>query len=175
MMSRLRLGVVGLGRLGRRVARIAEAMEMEVAFYDPYVVGGRATLLDLAERSDVLSLHAPATQSTHKIVSRAVLAAMPRGGLVVNTARGELLDEDALLDLLESGQLGAAALDTIDGEYHPDFQPAFGASRLASYARAHDNLILTPHIGGSTVDAWGETQRFVVLKAAHALGLVVAA
>ncbi|MBM3555576.1 MAG: hydroxyacid dehydrogenase, partial [Alphaproteobacteria bacterium] len=173
MFSRMRLGLVGHGRLGRKVRRIAEAMGMEVAHYDPHVAGGVASLLDLARRSDVLSLHAVANEETKGLVSRAVLETLPRGAMVVNTARGELLDLDALLDLLESGHLAAAALDTIDGEYDPEFSRTFAESRVARYARGHDNLVLTPHIGGSTLDAWSETQRFVILKAARALGLAV--
>ena len=171
MFSRMSIGVVGFGRLGRKVARIAEAMDMQVRWYDPYVRGGAADLLSLARQSDVLSLHAPANAETNGLISRAVLAAMPRGGLVVNTARGELLDEAALLDLLESGHLGAAALDVIDGEYDPDFPARYPEHPLVKYARAHDNLLLTPHIGGSTIDAWHETQRRVIVKAAEVFGL----
>jgi phosphoglycerate dehydrogenase-like enzyme len=173
MFSRMRLGLVGKGRLGRKVARIAEAMDMQVKFFDPHVPGGSDTLLELARRSDILSLHAPANAGTHGLVSRAILEALPRGAVVVNTARGELLDVDALLDLLESGHIHAAALDTVDGEYDPEFSASFAASRLAIYARSHDNLVLTPHIGGSTIDAWGETERFVIVKAARVLGLDV--
>jgi phosphoglycerate dehydrogenase-like enzyme len=169
MFSRLRLGVVGLGRLGRKVARIADAVGMDVAHYDPHRDGSMPTLIDLARRSDVLSIHAPALPETRNLVSREVLQALPRGAMVVNTARGELLDTEALIDLLESGHLHAAALDTIDGEYAPDFSAHFGESRIARYARSRDNLILTPHIGGSTLDAWHETERFVIEKAARAL------
>ena len=157
MFSRMRLGLVGYGRLGRKVARIGEAMGLQVRYFDPSVPGGVGTLTDLARGSDILSLHAPATADTHGLVSRRILEALPRGALVVNTARGELLDTDALLDLLESRHIHAAALDTVDGEYDPDFAEHFGASRLAGYARSHDNLVLTPHIGGSTIDAWSET------------------
>ena len=175
MFSRMRLGVVGFGRLGRKVALIASAMGMDVAYFDPFVPGGTNSIIELARRSDVLSLHAPANDNTCGLVSRAVLRELPRGAMVINTARGELLDLDALLDLLESGHLHAAALDTVDGEYDPDFSSSFAASRLAGYARTHDNLVLTPHIGGSTIDAWRETERFVIEKAARALGLVEAA
>jgi D-3-phosphoglycerate dehydrogenase len=174
MLSRMRLGVVGYGRLGRKVARIAGAMEMQVAYFDPYVPGGCASLLELAHRSDVLSLHVPSTPETHNLVSRMVLAALPRGALLVNTARGEVLDLDAALDLLADGHLAAIGLDVVPGEYAPDFSATFGDSRLAREARARDNIVLTPHIGGSTVDAWRETERFVIDKAALAMNLVVA-
>lgn len=175
MFSRMRLGIVGLGRLGRKVALIAQAMGMDVAYFDPYVPGGMKTLKELAARSDILTLHAPANAETKGLVSRDILQALPSGAMVVNTARGELLDTQALLDLLESGHLYAAALDTIDGEYDPDFSKVFAESRLARYARSHDNLVLTPHIGGSTVDAWSETQAYAVRKALKALGLEGAA
>jgi len=175
MLSRMRLGLVGYGRLGRKVGAVARVMGMDVAFYDPYVPGGAESLPALACRSDVLSLHAPATAATANLVSRAVLEALPRGAVVVNTARGELLDVEALLDLMESGHIAAAALDAVAGEYDPDFAKTFGASRLARYAREHDTLILTPHIGGSTVDAWCETERFVIEKAFRVLGVEVPA
>jgi len=167
MLSRMRLGLVGYGRLGRKVGRIAEAMGMRVGYFDPHVAGGFATLLDLARNSDVLSLHAPATAETRQLVSRTVLQALPRGAMVINTARGELLDVDALLDLMASGHIAAAALDTVEGEYDPNFALTFRDSRLAQEARRRDNLILTPHIGGSTLDAWFETERLVIEKAAR--------
>ena len=120
MLSRLRLsGIVGFGRLGRKVARIAAAMEMAVDHYDPYVPGGAVSLIDLAGRSDVLSIHGVANEETRGLVSRAVLEALPDGAVVVNTARGELLDVEALLDLLELGRIWAAGLDVVDGEFQP--------------------------------------------------------
>jgi phosphoglycerate dehydrogenase-like enzyme len=169
MFSRMGLGIVGLGRLGKKVARMAEAMGMTVRFYDPGKTGSEASLADLAAVSDVLSLHAPALESTRGMISREILQRLPAGAVVINTARGELLDLDALLDLLESGHLYAAALDTLEGEYAPGFAATFSSSRVVAYARTHDNLILTPHIGGSTRDAWFETERFVIEKAARIL------
>jgi D-3-phosphoglycerate dehydrogenase len=144
---------------------------MTVAFYDPYRPGSLPDIRSLAQQSDVLTLHAPANDETRGLVSREVLEALPAGAIVVNTARGELLDVEALLDLLESGHLWAAALDTIEGEYRPGFEQRLRTSRLLAYARAHDNLLLTPHIGGSTVDAWSETERRVIVKCCAALGL----
>ncbi len=171
MLSRMRLGLVGYGRLGRKVGRIAEAMGMKIDFYDPAVPGGATSLRDLVRHSEVLSLHAPSLPGTRNLVSREMLEQLPHGALVLNTARGELLDVDALLDLLETGHVAAAALDTVDGEYDPEFSRTFRDSRLAQEARRRDNLIITPHIGGSTLDAWYETERFVIEKAARALGL----
>ena len=78
-----------------------------------------------------------------------------------------------MCELLESGHLAAAALDTIDGEYFPGFAEQWKQHPVAKFAREHDNLLLTPHIGGSTLDAWSETERRVILKAADKLGLTV--
>lgn len=171
MLSRMRLGVVGYGRLGKKVANIAAAIGMKVNYFDPHVWGGAENLLELAEKTDVLSIHAVANEETKNLIDRIVLGALPKGAIVVNTARGEILDSDALLDLLESGHLLGAALDTIDGEYETKFTEKLKSSRLLAYARKNQNLILTPHIGGSTIDAWSETERYTILKAAKALGL----
>ena len=171
MFSRMRLGLVGYGRLGQKVAKVAEAMEMTVNYYDPYVCGGAKDILELASSSDILSLHATSNEETRGLISEHVLKTLPKGAMVINTARGELLDTNALLDLLETGHIFAAALDTVDHEYEVDFESTLEKSRLLGYARSHDNLILTPHIGGSTRDAWKETQRQVLKKAAMALGL----
>ena len=171
MLSRMSLGIVGLGRIGTKVSRIAEAMGMTVNYYDPYQVGGCDDCISLARQSDILTIHAPANTQTTQLVSADVLAALPRGALVINTARGELLDEQALLSLLQSGHLGGAALDTLQGEYQPDFSPELNQHALISYAKQHTNLLLTPHIAGSTVDAWTETERFVIDKAASLLGM----
>ena len=171
MFSRMHLGIVGFGRLGRKVANIAKAMEMVVNYYDPYVDGGVDDIVELATCSDILTIHAVSNEETRCLISESVLKALPKNAMVINTARGELLDTNALLDLMENGHIIAAALDTIEGEYEAGFEANLVKSRLLSYARTHDNLILTPHIGGSTLDAWKETQRRVLEKAAAMLGL----
>jgi D-3-phosphoglycerate dehydrogenase len=166
MLSRLGLGVVGYGRLGRMVGRYGRAFGMQVQFFDPHVESNDGTaekadtLTDLADWADVVSLHVPANESTCKMISRDFMARLKAGSWLVNTARGEVLDEPALLEALESGHLAGAALDVLDGEFAADFRVS--QHPLVEYARHHDNLLLTPHIGGSTLDAWGETERRVI-------------
>lgn len=162
MLSRCSIGIVGFGRLGRKVAAITSAMGMKVYWYDPNVSGGEPSLEVLATKSDILSIHAVSHPSTYRLVSRNILKALPQGSIVLNTARGEILDLNALLDLMEDGHIAAAGLDTLEGEYSPEFERTFARSRVLQYCNENDNLILTPHIGGSTLDAWEETQLRVI-------------
>jgi phosphoglycerate dehydrogenase-like enzyme len=166
MLSRMSLGLVGCGRLGRMVGRYGLAFGMQVAFFDPYVddyppgFEKLGTAGELVAVSDVVSLHAPANESTYKMVNRDLLEKFKIGSYLVNTARGELVDEAALLEMLQTGRLKGAALDVLDGEFVPGFQVS--SHPLVAYAQGHDNLLLTPHIGGSTIDAWRETERRVI-------------
>ena len=169
MLSRMTLGIVGMGRLGRQVKHIMNSFEMTVLFYDPYVKGSEKDLVTMAKKCNVLSINAVANKETKGLVDLEVLSALPKNAIVVNTARGEILELNALLDLLESGHLWGAALDTIDGEYDMKFNDNFFTSRVATYARENDNLILTPHIGGSTIDAWTETEERVIKKSIEIL------
>ncbi len=164
MLSRMTLGIVGYGRLGRKVGTIARAIGMQVEFYDPFCDGSMTSLLELAKISDVLNINAKVTEKTKKMVSQHIIEAMPKNSILINTARGEILDENALVDNLENGHLWGAALDTIDGEFDDNFIEYFSKSRILNYAKNHDNLILTPHIGGSTIDAWTETEHRVISK-----------
>jgi D-3-phosphoglycerate dehydrogenase len=166
MLSRLSLGLVGCGRLGSMVGRYGLAFGMPVAFYDPFIqesppgLARMGTLEELVAVSDVVSLHVHANAATHKMINRDLFLKFKPGSYLLNTARGELVDEEALLEMLITGHLAGAALDVLDGEFAPGFQVA--DHPLAAYARVHDNLLLTPHIGGSTIDAWRETERRVI-------------
>lgn len=144
------LGLLGLGQVGREVARMARALEMEVLACDPYVstLVAReqevrlASFEELLQASDFLSLHATLTAETRHLVNARALSLSKPGLRIVNCARGELMDEGALFEALESGQVAGAALDVFETEPPPDL-------RLAS----HPNVIATPHIAGSTEEA----------------------
>jgi D-3-phosphoglycerate dehydrogenase len=141
-------GLVGFGAIGSRVARVLDAFGATVLVYDPFVddskveeVGGRKAELDeLLQRSKVVSLHARLTEETRGMIGAEQMARMPEGSVLVNTARGGLLDYGALCDALESGHLGAAALDVYDEEPPPEGSRLFTAP----------NLVLSPHIAGAT-------------------------
>ena len=141
------LGILGMGRIGRAMAQRARGFDMKIAYHartrlPPELEQGATyypDFLGMLPHCDFLSLHAPATPATDKIVNAAALAAMPRGGVLVNVSRGGLVDEDALLDALKSGQLFAAGLDVFRAE--PDFDTRFAAL---------DNVILSPHVGSAS-------------------------
>lgn len=169
MLSRLCCGIVGYGRLGSMVGMILRAMGSQVIYYDPYIEGGEVTLEALACKSNILTIHAPANPSTTHLISRKILQFLPKGAIVINTARGELLDHDALLELIETGHIGGAALDTLPGEYSDAFTDTPFFKKIVNFARNHENLLLTPHIGGSTSDARSETELFVLQKALNVM------
>ncbi|MEU3886073.1 2-hydroxyacid dehydrogenase [Streptomyces sp. NPDC029041] len=142
----LPVGLVGYGAVGSRVARVLCAFGARVMVHDPYVHGEihglRVTSLDeLLGRSQVISLHARLTPETRGLIGARQLGLLPAGAVVVNVARGPLLDEEALCDALESGRLSAAALDTYERE------PLPARSRLLGLA---DRVVLTPHLGGAS-------------------------
>ena len=140
------LGLVGLGRTGRAVARRAAAFDMQVLAYDPFVTTTSAgdaqavelvSFEDLLARSDIISLHAAATEGTSRIIRRETLAQMKPGVVLVNTARGTLIDEAALTEALLSGKVAAAGLDVFERE------PPAGSPLLAA-----PNVVLSPHLAG---------------------------
>lgn len=176
MLSSQSLGVVGLGRLGRMVARYGKAFGMGVRYYDPFVEDQSgdfervSTLEELVAGSDIVSLHVPHEKATEGLFSRTIFERFRAGSYFVNTARGELLDWSALLEGLESGRLAGAALDVFEGEFEPGFADRFPRHKVLQYARSHENLLLTPHIGGSTVDAWRLTERHTIEMVLQHLG-----
>jgi D-3-phosphoglycerate dehydrogenase len=150
------LGLIGFGRLGRMVAGYATAFGMRVVAHDPYVDDATIALDALLRESDVVSIHCTFSPETTGLIGTDEFALMKQGALFVNTARGEITDEAALLDALISGHLGGAAVDTLGGEL-PDGSH-LQDNPLVEYARTHENLIVLPHLGGATVEATERTQ-----------------
>lgn len=143
----LRLGLVGFGAIGRAVAALARPFGMRVAAFDTAAGAGsfgtvrRAeTLAALMADSDAISVHCPAIPATYHIVDAAALAAMQAGGYVLNTARGGIVDEAALLAALDCGHLAGAALDVFEQEPPPADHPL----------RRHPRVLITPHVAGVT-------------------------
>lgn len=137
------LGIIGCGRIGRRVAQIARALGMRVIAHSrravPCEVAEDVDLPTLLSTADVISLHCPFTTETSKMLDASAFAAMKPGAVLINTARGGIVDQDALADALRSGRLSGAGLDV-----YPD-EPAIPSELLAM-----DNVVCTPHIGANT-------------------------
>ncbi|MBA3690044.1 MAG: phosphoglycerate dehydrogenase, partial [Actinobacteria bacterium] len=145
------IGVIGLGRVGALVASRAAAFGMRVIAFDPYVSGDRAkemgvdvmpSLEALLVQADFVTIHLPRTPDTEGLIGAHELSLMRRGARLVNTARGGIVDEEALAKAIESGHLGGAALDVFAVEPTTD-SPLF----------AYDHVVVTPHLGASTVEA----------------------
>ena len=154
------LGIIGLGRVGSEVAKRAQGFAMHLIVYDPFVSPDYARILGvelaplekLLSESDFVTIHTALTESTHGLIGEGELAMMKPGSRIINVARGELVDEDALLKALNEGRLAGAALDVFS-------QEPPGESALVK----HPKVVVTPHLGASTQEA----QREVAIEAAE--------
>lgn len=163
------LGIVGMGRLGTWMARYGKSFGMHVIFYSPYTkkspVPGCAnvSLDELLAKSDVISLHAHLNKETEKMFNENVFRKMKRSAYLINTARGKVVDEDALLNALEEKKIAGYAADVLADEFHFD-DIGFVKHPLVEYARTHDNCIIVPHLGGMTHESRERTDLFTVQK-----------
>jgi autoinducer 2 (AI-2) kinase len=154
------VGIVGLGAVGREVARRLKGFDTELVVYDPYVpsevverMGAQSVdLVTLLTTADVVTLHAPLTEETKGMLGREELALMKPTALLINTARAELTDEEALCAALKEGEIGGAALDVFVEEPPPADHPLLQLP----------NVIATPHIGGNTWEIPAHQARIVV-------------
>jgi (S)-sulfolactate dehydrogenase len=163
-----RLGIVGFGAIGRRSAAVAAALGMEICAYDPHIAGdaaawtqpwGKATPLALdalLAASDVVSLHVPLSDETRNLLDAKRIASMKRDAILINAARGGVLDEAAVVAAVKSGALGGAALDVFA-------QEPLDKERAQAFAGC-PNLILTPHVAGLTVESHERISRIVAEK-----------
>lgn len=160
------LGIIGFGKIGSMVARYAKSLGMNILTYDPYInrdlaneIGAKVTNLDeVLQQSDVITIHAFLSPETRKMINSYALSKMKNTALLVNVARGEIIDDDALLDALKNNKIAGAALDVFEEE------PVPINSKLIEYARSHDNLIITPHIAASTKESVQNAAKEIVQK-----------
>ncbi len=162
------LGIVGFGRLGRIVARYGKAFFMNVVATDPFVNSAPhwvrlVELEELLATSDIISLHVNLSEKTRNFFGREQFQLIKKKAIFINTSRGELVDESALIEALESGQISGAGIDVLTGETSGSSH-WLQESSLWKYAKKHNNIILTPHIGGATYEAMEETELFMVNK-----------
>jgi phosphoglycerate dehydrogenase-like enzyme len=159
--------ILGLGRIGTAVALRAKAFGFRVVFYDPYRPNGTElalgvdrvrTLDELLRRADVLSLHAPLTPETRGMIGARELALLPEGAVLVNTARGGIVDTDALGEALRGGRLAGAGIDALPNE-PPDPVPALLAAYRAREKWLEGRLIVTPHSAFHSPHAWADIRR----------------
>lgn len=164
------LGLVGFGDIGRRVAKLAQAIGMRVLAYDPALPADSevwqihaveaVALPALLARADVVSLHIPLLPATRGLIGREAIAGMKRGAILINSARGHIVDEAALADALRAGQLGGAAIDVFADE------PLAAGSPLAGLP----NVWLTPHVAGLTVESNSRVSLLVAERVLATLG-----
>jgi len=164
-----RLGLIGFGHIAQAVARSAQALGLKISAYDPYIsikspqVAGvnLVSLETLLEHSDIVSVHTPLTPETDRIINTETITQIKQGAVLINSSRGEVVDEDAVIQALKSGQLSGAALDVFRSE-------PMDADTAAKF-RDCPNLILTPHIAGVTAEANQRVSRITVENVARAL------
>ncbi len=147
------IGIVGYGNIGTQVSVLAEALGMKVIFYDVVTklplgnAESRKTLKELVSQSDIITLHVPDTPQTRNLVNASLIKQFKKGSILINYARGEVVDLDALAKALEQGALSGAAIDVYPWE------PEKNGDAFTTPLQHLPNVILTPHIGGSTEEA----------------------
>jgi phosphoglycerate dehydrogenase-like enzyme len=162
-----RFGIIGLGRIGTATALRAKAFGYEVIAFDPYLSDGQEIALgvqrvrslnELLDVADVVSLHAPLTRETRGIIGRAQLKRMKRDAILINTARGPMIDTDALAEALQQGWIAAAGIDVL-----PDEPPVSGGRLVEAFAKdvpwVRNRLILTPHAAWSSPGSGTDVRR----------------
>lgn len=168
-LSEETLGVLGVGRLGSMTVEYGKSFRMRVLGCDAKdfrIDGVRAVDLDtLLRESDAISLHVHMLPENYHLFNADTFAKMKDGAILINTSRGDLVDEEALIAALESGKLSAYGADVIHDEWRADMRE----SPLIEYARDHENVVITPHMGGATDTSIRDARIFSAKKLAHYL------
>ena len=165
------LGIVGMGRLGKWMARYGKAFGMNVLYCDPNInlstsdvdrLWKRVEFGELLENSDVVSVHVHLTSETENMFSPKTISQMKKGAYLINTSRGKIVDEGALLGLLKNGHLGGYGREVLEDELY--FEKGFKDHPLVEYAKGHKNVVIVPHIGGMTIESRERTDIFIAEK-----------
>jgi len=151
------LGIIGYGKIGREVARMASALRMNILVYDPYVEDNEfaVTLDELLEKSEFITVNVPLTEETKGMIGRNEISKMKKGTYLINSARGGIIDEEALLDALHEGKLSGVALDVY--EQQPPFE-----NKMSNKLIRDEKVIATPHSIGQTIEAVEEKGEGVI-------------
>lgn len=171
MLSGKTLGILGCGRLGTMMCEYGHTFRMRVLACDPHRMDlppgvERVDMRSLLRASDFLSVHVHLNEETRRMLGPSEFAAMKFGIILINTARGGLIDEGALIQSMESGRVAAAGLDVIDGEWIDDL----ASHPLLAYSRKNPRLLVTPHVGGACRDATLLSSRHAMRKLAARFG-----
>ncbi len=166
-LYRKKLGLIGFGRIARLVCKYAKAFNMEISAYDPYISESVAAehqiklvnLDELLSTSDYISLHTVATADTQNIINKQTISLMKPGVIIINSARGKLIDEQALADALKSGHVKAVAIDVYKNEPPASNHPLIGL----------ENVLTLPHLGASTIEAQSDVAKQIVEQVVDAL------
>lgn len=165
------LGVIGYGRLGKIVASYAVAFGAEVIAYDideqkltnlPIGIS-KVSLSQLLEKSQIISLHIPSNEDNYQFINQNLISQMKNGTLLINTSRGEVVDENAILIALNNNLLAGYATDVLEGDSSWEGKIE-GIHPLVEYAKQNNNLIITPHIGGYALESINSTRSFISKK-----------
>ena len=168
-LNNLTLGIVGLGRIGTNVAKYASSMDMTIQYYDPFVENKSFNQLDTIDEilssSDVVLLSLILDSTTEGLVNEKILSCAKNGLLLVNTSRGEVIDEHAVARMIRSGALGGYAADVLCGEIDGSWK----TSPLLELVEEGSNVIITPHIAGLTIDSESKAQNIALNLAADSM------
>ncbi|WP_320045029.1 D-isomer specific 2-hydroxyacid dehydrogenase family protein [uncultured Desulfobacter sp.] len=171
-LSSLTIGILGVGRIGKHIISYARSFGMKILICDSHQDLGafkdaKVTVCSkkqLFEKSDIVTIHVDYRPDNHHMITQKEFGWMKTGSYFINTSRGELVSEDALIWALERGILTGAALDVLSEEQS---DKAFFNKRIIQYAQKNDNIIITPHLGGCTIDAMHNTELFMAKKFAN--------
>lgn len=162
------LGIIGFGRIGRLVAEYAGVFGMNILVHDPFHHDQKSdchflSLEEVLKNSDIITVHVNLNEKNKNLLGEKDFSQMKKGACFINTSRGNLIDEEALLKALKSKRLAGAALDVLSNEADQKFSLSKN-KKIWQYCQTQENLLITPHIGGATKESMAMTEVFVVNK-----------